>query len=91
MAAERLSVSFRGRVQGVGFRDGTRRTAKRFDVRGFVRNQPDGSVLMIAEGERKELQGLLDAVLKLFEGNVASHTADWSAPSNQYASFEIEY
>ena len=91
MAAERLSVSFRGRVQGVGFRDGTRRTAKRFAVTGFVRNQPDGSVLMVAEGERKELQDLLEATLKLFADNVSSHTADWSPPSGQYGSFEIEY
>ncbi len=91
MTPERLSVVFRGRVQGVGFRDGTRRTAKQFKVTGFVRNQPDGSVLMIAEGNRTELQAMLDAVLKLFRGNIVTHSADYSSPSGQYLSFEIEY
>ena len=91
MGTERLAVVFRGHVQGVGFRDGTRRTAKRFEVTGFVRNQPDGSVLMVAEGQRSELEALLDAVLNLFAGNIASHTTDYGSPSRQYTSFEIEY
>lgn len=39
-----------GRVQGVGFREATRREAERLGVGGWVRNQDDGSVAVRAEG-----------------------------------------
>jgi acylphosphatase len=40
-----------GRVQGVWFRDSTRREAERLGVAGSARNLPDGSVEVVAEGE----------------------------------------
>jgi DNA ligase D-like protein (predicted 3'-phosphoesterase) len=40
-----------GRVQGVGFREATRRRALELGVMGWVRNEPDGSVAVHAEGE----------------------------------------
>ena len=48
-----VAVSFRitGRVQGVGFRYFTLRAASRLGLRGWVRNEPDGSVLCNASGE----------------------------------------
>jgi acylphosphatase len=44
-----------GRVQGIGFRYSARREALRLDLRGWVRNLPDGSVEVWAEGERTAL------------------------------------
>ena len=40
-----------GRVQGVGFRYFTQRAAARGGIRGWVRNNPDGSVEIAAEGD----------------------------------------
>ena len=40
-----------GRVQGVWFRDSTRREAERLGVAGSARNLPDGTVEVVAEGE----------------------------------------
>ena len=40
-----------GRVQGVWFRDSTRREAERLGVAGGARNLPDGTVEVVAEGE----------------------------------------
>ena len=91
MAAERLSVTFHGRVQGVGFRYGTEQTATRFAVKGFVQNRSDGSVLLVAEGERRELASFLAAVLERFEDNVSDHSVDWAAPSGQFSSFEVKH
>jgi acylphosphatase len=40
-----------GKVQNVGFRYYTARTAQEFNIGGFVKNEPDGSVYIEAEGE----------------------------------------
>jgi acylphosphatase len=48
----------RGRVHGVGFRYATERTAERLDVAGWVRNRPDGSVEVWAQGPDDELARL---------------------------------
>lgn len=44
-----------GRVQGVGFREWTRRTAERIGLVGSVRNKPDGSVEVQAAGSEEAL------------------------------------
>lgn len=44
-----------GRVQGVGFRYYTVQKAKELQVKGFVQNRPDGSVLIEAEAESEQL------------------------------------
>ncbi|MDK2977029.1 MAG: acylphosphatase [Candidatus Marinimicrobia bacterium] len=45
-----------GRVQGVGFRWFTKRLADEFGVKGFVQNQYDGSVLVVAQGPPERLE-----------------------------------
>ena len=48
-----------GRVQGVFFRDSTRREANRLGVTGWVRNRPDGTVEAHAEGPREAVEALV--------------------------------
>ena len=49
-----------GRVQGVGFRESTRREAERLGgLRGFVRNLADGRVEVVAEGAEVGLSALV--------------------------------
>lgn len=52
----------RGRVQGVGYRYFALKRAEELGLSGFVRNMPDGSVEVIAEGE--------DARLSQFEARL---------------------
>lgn len=54
-----LTATVRGRVQGVGFRVYVRGRAKRLMLGGFVENRADGSVYVIATGERAALEQLL--------------------------------
>lgn len=56
MSSVRYTVS--GRVQGVGFRWFVMREATRLDLAGYVRNLPDGSVEVVAEGTAAALASL---------------------------------
>ena len=49
----------RGHVQGVFFRETTRRQAQAQGVAGWVRNQPDGTVEAVFEGEREAVERLV--------------------------------
>lgn len=54
MTAYRILVE--GNVQGVGFRYYTRNQANSLGVAGWVKNQADGSVLIVAEGKTEQLE-----------------------------------
>ncbi|MEE9462675.1 MAG: acylphosphatase [Bacteroidales bacterium] len=54
------NILVRGHVQGVGFRYSAMRAAELYNVFGFVRNEPDGSVYIEAEGETFNLDMYLD-------------------------------
>jgi acylphosphatase len=56
----RLDVTIRGRVQGVGYRVFVFHEARRLDLDGWVANEVDGSVRVVAEGTRDELDALLE-------------------------------
>ncbi|MCE9626144.1 MAG: acylphosphatase [Deltaproteobacteria bacterium] len=49
----------RGRVQGVFFRAWTQQTARSLGLVGWVRNRSDGSVELLAQGEKDPLEELL--------------------------------
>lgn len=62
-SAEKTSVQarrflVRGRVQGVGFRWFVEYEAQILQIAGWVRNNPDGTVEILAQGTRDQLAGL---------------------------------
>lgn len=59
-AKKRARIIVTGRVQGVFFREETRRAATGLGVAGWVRNRRDGSVEAIAEGDPAAVDRLLD-------------------------------
>ncbi len=69
LARERLDATVRGRVQGVGFRLFALREAVGLGLDGFVANEPDGSVRVVAEGAPALLE---DYLARLREGPPAS-------------------
>jgi acylphosphatase len=64
MKQTRVSVKVEGRVQGVGFRHFTYKTAIRLGLTGWVRNLPDGGVEALAEGPRQRVEEWLEALKK---------------------------
>jgi acylphosphatase len=71
ISARRFIV--RGRVQGVGFRWFVEREAHILQIAGWVRNNPDGSVEVMAMGTRDQLSGLRS---RLQEGPRAARVDD---------------
>ncbi len=64
-ATERLEAVVAGRVQGVGFRWFVRAEAERLGLGGWVANEPDGTVRVVAEGDPDAISEL---VARLGEG-----------------------
>lgn len=91
-SAQRLSARIRGRVQGVGFRHFTTTRAQQLGVTGWVRNEPDGSVRLEAEGSEDALESLLDAV---HDGprtaRVDTVDAEWEDPTGEFDGFGVRY
>ena len=57
---ERRRVVVHGFVQGVGFRFAVEREARCRAVAGWVRNRPDGTVEAVFEGEREDVEALVE-------------------------------
>ena len=86
----RLEATVHGVVQGVFFRFNTKRQADLLGVSGTVRNQPNGTVHVVAEGRREILEQLLSWLCH----GPANATVDrvdvtWAQATGQHAGFRI--
>jgi acylphosphatase len=55
-----FTIVVSGKVQGVFFRASARDVAEKSGVKGFVKNQPDGGVLLEAEGDEENLNQFIE-------------------------------
>jgi acylphosphatase len=89
---ERLHAVVHGDVQGVGFRYFVQRKAQQLGLRGWVRNNDDGTVEVVAEGERGALEQLKRA---LDEGprmaRVDRVDAQWSSATGNLGGFDLAW
>jgi acylphosphatase len=84
-------VTYTGRVQGVGFRYTVRTIANHHPVTGYVKNMPDGSVEIVAQGELPALNAFLADVAEKFRGNIV-HCERRSEPESEaFTLFDIRY
>lgn len=91
-SSRRLSAVVHGRVQGVFFRDFTRREASALGLKGYVRNVPDGTVEVIAEGPREILERLLQQ-LRIGSSSARVDRVDvqWQEPTGEFRRFEVRF
>lgn len=87
---QRLTAVVSGRVQGVGFRHYVRGWARKLDLTGRVRNEPDGTVRLVAEGEA----AALDRMVRLLWGGpptarVEKVEAEREEASGAFEGFEV--
>lgn len=85
-----LVAHYVGRVQGVGFRFTVRELAVSLGLRGYVRNRPDGSVELLAQGPRPDLERLLDRIRASRLGRyIEGVDTDWRPASRGHSGFEV--
>jgi acylphosphatase len=89
---ERIRIIVFGDVQGVFFRAGAQDQARRLGLSGWVRNLPDGSVEVVAEGEDGALKALLAWCMHGPAGaSVAKVEHEWLAATGETGDFRIRY
>ncbi len=89
---ERLEAISHGRVQMVMYRDFVQRKARSLSLTGKVQNQTDGTVRIIAEGSRTDLDKL---ILQLKNGPLFAHVEDvhvsFMSATGSFTDFSISY
>lgn len=85
-----LSAIVKGNVQGVGFRATAKLYADQLKLTGFIRNLPDGTVEICAQGEKHQLERLLSELRREF----SSHYIDeiictYRSADTVYSDFRI--
>ena len=89
---QEIRCTVTGRVQVVMFRDFTKRKAQVLNIVGTARNVSDGSVEVIAQGEKEDL---VDFVNNLKKGPPLAHVdhvdVEWREPYDTFSSFNIIY
>lgn len=89
---KQIILIIHGRVQMVFFRDSTKRKAKQLGLTGWVRNEPDRTVKVVAEGEEKKLAELIKWC---YNGPIIAKVdkidIQWQEATGQFDKFEIKY
>jgi acylphosphatase len=87
-----LTAIVTGLVQGVNFRDFIRQKARGLHLGGFIRNLPDGSVEVLAEGEKPGLDMLVQYIKQgPPRANVKHVSVSWGQVQGTESNFNIRY
>jgi Acylphosphatases len=88
----RVHIFVEGLVQGVFFRSTTRSVAKKYNIKGWVKNLPDGRVEIVAEGREEDIKKLIEFCKR---GPPAAIVTDvqifWEEYKGEFDDFEIRY
>ncbi|MFO7152171.1 MAG: acylphosphatase [Bacillota bacterium] len=89
---KRVHAVIYGLVQGVGLRYSVLRKASELGLSGYVKNLPDGSVEMVAEGEEELIKELLEYIERGIRwARVEKIDLEWSECQGKYRGFEIAF
>jgi len=89
---KQIVLKIYGKVQGVFFRDSSQEKARELNLSGWVRNEPDGAVAIVAEGGEKELKELIEWC-KNGPGHAKVDEVDvkWTEPTGRFDGFVVKY
>ena len=87
----RAHITVSGRVQGVFFRQTTKREADNLGVKGWARNLPDGSVEAVFEGEEEVVKMLVDFCKHgPSRAKVSKVDLTWETYTGEFRAFSIK-
>lgn len=87
----RTRVTYNGRVQGVGFRYTALHVSRSYRIAGYVRNMPNGTVELEAEGDAGQVQAFLAALAEQMGGNIRDESRSPAKPTHREETFEITF
>ncbi|MCL4211069.1 MAG: acylphosphatase [Phycisphaeraceae bacterium] len=87
MPQVRWDVIFSGRVQGVGFRYTASRIAGAHPVSGWVRNEPDGSVRCVVEGDEPAVRRFIEEIRSAMSRNIREMRVDPLPATGEFGGF----
>lgn len=86
----RLHAIVEGRVQGVSFRYFVEREALKLGIHGWVRNRWEGTVEVLAEGDRQSLEKFLAALQRGSRSSFVTRVnPKWEAGTSEFNHFQI--
>ena len=86
-----VKVIISGRVQGVFYRASTQQAANRLNIKGWVKNLPDGCVEAVFEADDKTIDQMVEWCRKGPANAAVSEVAIEPCPVENFISFDIEY
>jgi len=90
-SSHRRTCYFSGRVQGVGFRYTVHNLAMPHNVRGYVRNLPDGRVELVMEGPDREMNELMDSIRQKMTHFIRQVDTQEGPATNCFSGFAIKH
>ena len=84
-------IIFSGSVQGVGFRFTAHRMAGRHQLTGYVRNLPDGTVEMLAQGPAEDIDDCIRDIQNCLTSHVREVKTVEVPPNPTYKDFKITF
>lgn len=88
----RVHILVSGRVQGVFFRASAEKMAASLNLRGWVRNLPDGRVEIVCEGEDRDVKAMLDWCRKGPPSAIVTGTEVQEEPvTGEFSGFSVRY
>jgi len=88
----RVLIYIQGAVQAVGFRYFAREMAQKMGLFGYAKNLADGSVEIVAEGEKEVLEQFLAMCQQgPPHAKIEDVKVEWSDTNGQYHSFDVAY
>ncbi len=92
MAKSRVKVIVKGIVQGVNFRYYSQRQAAKFNITGWVKNLPDGSVAGVFEGDEQDVEAMVQWCRR---GPPSAHVTELIVQPEEYrgefSSFSVKF
>ena len=86
-----LRIIYSGRVQGVGFRYTTRNISGRYDVSGYVKNLPDGTVEVVVTGPAGDVADFMSEIAEAMQGYIAECCSEPYVSAETFRGFRVRF